>query len=54
MALDIEELYKELGLITYNLEFHKALVEQLEQEKNSLLSKIQDIQTESNSEDSKK
>jgi hypothetical protein len=45
--LDINELYKELGIVSYNLEFQKAVLEQLEQEKDKLLIKIQEIQNES-------
>jgi hypothetical protein len=42
--LNIDELYKELGIVSYNLEFQRAVLEQLEQEKDKLLVKIQELQ----------
>ena len=47
--MNIDELYKELGIITYNLELHNAIIQQLEHEKLELLKKIRDI--EQNKED---
>lgn len=47
IKLNIDELYKELGIVSYNLEFQRAVLEQLEQEKDKLLVKIQEIQNES-------
>ena len=38
------ELYKELGVVTYNIELHKAVLEQLEQTKIELLHKIEEIE----------
>lgn len=37
----LDELYKELGTIQYNLELYKALLEDLEEKKHHLLGLIQ-------------
>lgn len=44
MKEDLDELYKQLGVVSYNLELHKAIIQNLEDSKQELLAKIQDMQ----------
>lgn len=44
MKEDLDELYKQLGVVSYNLELHKAIIQNLEDSKQELLVKIQDSQ----------
>jgi len=44
MIDNLDDLYKELGLVCYNLELHKMILKNLEDSKQELLAKIQDMQ----------
>jgi len=50
----LDDLYKELGVVCYNLELHKMILQNLEDSKQELLAKIQDKQMiENNNENPK-
>lgn len=42
--MSIDELYKELGVVAYNIELYQAMLQQLEHSKLELLKKIRDIE----------
>jgi hypothetical protein len=42
--MDIDKLYQELGVVTYNIELYQAILQQLENSKLELLKKIRDIE----------
>lgn len=42
--MDVDKLYQELGIVTYNIELYQAILQQLENNKLELLKKIRDIE----------
>ena len=44
MKEDLDELYRQLGIVSYNLELHKMILQNLDDSKQELLAKIQDSQ----------
>jgi hypothetical protein len=48
MKDNLDELYKQLGIVSYNIALHKSILKNLNDSKQELLSKIQNVELQVN------